>query len=126
MWDLTRIRCRLKLSMRQQQLFTVKMLSLKISDLRPKSEISRLQKEVGKRNEDFNDAGIWLHKKKTGDQIYVRILSYPVEWEKTPFYFRICRADFNGGSKLIGIGIPSFILLLTKQQIREAAVHCRN
>lgn len=57
------------------------MLSLKISDLRPKSEIPRLRKEVERRSEDFNDAGIWLHKKKSGDHIYVRILSYPVEWE---------------------------------------------
>lgn len=57
------------------------MLSLKIKDLRPESEVPKLQKEVEKNNQEFNDAGIWFHKKKNGGLIYVHILSYPIEWE---------------------------------------------
>lgn len=58
------------------------MLSLTLKDLRPDSEIPKLQKEIDQKISGFNDAGIWLHKKKKGDQLFVRILSYPIEWEK--------------------------------------------
>lgn len=55
------------------------MLRLTIKDLRPAREVSRLMKEVGKRKQHFNNAGIWEHRKKEGSVLYMRIMSNPIE-----------------------------------------------
>lgn len=56
-------------------------LALTIADLRPESEIPRLKEEVSKQVDSFNNAGIWTHRKKSGDLLFVRVLSHPVSQE---------------------------------------------
>lgn len=56
------------------------MLSMTLKDLRPPGEVPKLQDEINKGKQDFNDAGIWLHQKKNKEPVYVRILSYPIAW----------------------------------------------
>ena len=51
---------------------------MKIFDLHPKGEIPSVKRYFDERHRDFHNAGIWKHKKKDGDIIFVRILSYPV------------------------------------------------
>jgi PAS domain S-box-containing protein len=57
------------------------MLSLTIWDLRPESEIPKLKDELNKQKQGYNDSGIFLHKKKNAEHVYVRIMSYPIKWE---------------------------------------------
>lgn len=54
-------------------------LKLTIRDLRPDSEIEKLEQELDKQEEGFSDAGIARHLKKDGTPIHVRILSSPVK-----------------------------------------------
>ncbi|MEX0720421.1 MAG: PAS domain S-box protein, partial [Balneolaceae bacterium] len=56
------------------------MLSLSITDLRPKNKVERLLDEIKKNEQGFNNSGIWLHQKKNGDKVYMQILSYPIDW----------------------------------------------
>lgn len=56
-------------------------LSLTIADLRPVEEISKLEEEVSKQVDRFNNAGIWKHRKKTGELLFVRVLSHPISEE---------------------------------------------
>ncbi|MEX1212117.1 MAG: PAS domain S-box protein [Balneolaceae bacterium] len=60
-------------------------LTLTIADLRPASEIHKLEKEVSKRINSFSDAGIWIHKKKDGDLLYVRVFSHPVHLDANEY-----------------------------------------
>lgn len=52
--------------------------SLTIKDLRPEGEVPKLKAMVEKRVQELNDAGIWKHKTKEGNLIYVRIISHPI------------------------------------------------
>ncbi|MDZ7772189.1 MAG: PAS domain S-box protein [Balneolaceae bacterium] len=52
--------------------------SLTIADLRPESEIPKLKEELAKKADAFNNAGLWQHRKKNGDPLFVRVLSHPV------------------------------------------------
>ncbi|SMO72779.1 PAS domain-containing sensor histidine kinase [Fodinibius sediminis] len=58
------------------------MLSLRITDLRTKEEIPKLLESVTTEIQSFQDAGVWRHKTKAGDEIYVNILSYPIKVEE--------------------------------------------
>ena len=54
------------------------MLSINIADLRPESELPILKKELSKQYNKFNKTGTWIHCKKNGDLIFVRVLSHLV------------------------------------------------
>lgn len=56
-------------------------LALTIADLRPESEIPKLKEEISKQVDRFNNAGIWTHRKKNGDLLYVRVLSHLISQE---------------------------------------------
>ncbi len=57
------------------------MRSLRISDLRPRSEVPKLKKHLSSAsNKVFENAGIWRHQKKNGDLLYVHILTNPVSY----------------------------------------------
>jgi PAS domain S-box-containing protein len=53
-------------------------LKLKIADLRPREDVSRLLKNISETNEAMQDSGPWRHKKKSGEIIDVQIRSYPL------------------------------------------------
>ncbi|MEX1010475.1 MAG: PAS domain S-box protein [Balneolaceae bacterium] len=56
-------------------------LKLTIADLRPEEEIPKLKAEVSKKIDRFNNAGIWKHRKMSGELLLVRVLSHPISQE---------------------------------------------
>lgn len=57
------------------------MLSLKITDLRDENEVPKLLRSVKENKEDFNYSGVWEHKTKKNEKLFVKIVSSPVDWE---------------------------------------------
>lgn len=52
------------------------MLSMTIADLRPDRELSKLKEDLsGRGSQHFRNAGIWKHQKKSGEVLFVRVLS---------------------------------------------------
>lgn len=60
-------------------------LALTIADLRPEKEIPKLLKEVSKSVDTFSNAGIWTHRKKSGELLYVRVHSHPITMDGKKF-----------------------------------------
>ncbi|MBN2731038.1 MAG: PAS domain S-box protein, partial [Balneolaceae bacterium] len=58
------------------------MLSLTIKDLRPRQEVPKLLESLKEQKDAFDDAGIWKHRTKEGQSIYVNIMSHPIKTEK--------------------------------------------
>lgn len=56
-------------------------LSMTIKDIRPEEDIALLLDDVAHTVKPLNRAGIWRHKKKNGDIIYVEIVSHLTEYE---------------------------------------------
>ncbi|MDX1641568.1 MAG: PAS domain S-box protein, partial [Balneolaceae bacterium] len=56
------------------------MRSLTIMDLRPEGEHEKLKAYLSKPVKEFNNAGIWKHRKKNGDTIFVRVFSTPITY----------------------------------------------
>ncbi|GAA5521292.1 PAS domain S-box protein [Aliifodinibius salicampi] len=58
------------------------MCSMTIDQLRPASEVETLKKHLGNdKKPEFNNAGLWRHQKKNGDDLFVRVLTSPVSYE---------------------------------------------
>src|SRR5690554_5001829 len=60
-------------------------LGLTIADLRPEEEIPKLKEEVSKHITHFSNAGIWKHRKKSGELLFVRVLSHPLSQEENQY-----------------------------------------
>src|SRR5438445_6110026 len=55
-------------------------LRLKISDLRPQSDVPKLLKNIREATQSVQDAGPWRHERKSGEIIDVQIRSYPLNF----------------------------------------------
>lgn len=57
-------------------------LRMKITDIRSAEEVDKLKAHIDESpNENrINNSGVWLHTKKSGEQINVKILSHPIQW----------------------------------------------
>jgi hypothetical protein len=62
------------------------MSQLTLGDLRPSSELTKLQLHLKDLKEEFSDSGEWLHQDKFGNSFYVNIYSH-----KTLYKRRECR-----------------------------------
>lgn len=58
--------------------------SMTLKDIRPVEEIDRLMKDVRINHPEINKAGIWQHRKKNGETIYVEIISHIINYENKP------------------------------------------
>ena len=56
-------------------------LGMTIKDIRPVEDIEILKKKMAEEREEFHAAGIWRHKKKNGDVIYVDLMAHLIEYE---------------------------------------------
>ena len=56
-------------------------LSMTIKDIRPAEDINDLVKDISNTADDLNKAGVWRHKKKNGEIIYVEIISHTINFE---------------------------------------------
>ncbi|WP_445664330.1 PAS domain S-box protein [Fodinibius sp. AD559] len=61
------------------------LVSITIADLRPASEKAKLEEYLETPAKDFNNAGIWKHKKKSGDILFVRVLSNPIRYNEKQY-----------------------------------------
>jgi len=59
-------------------------LQMTIRDIRPEEDIELLLTDISNTFNSYNDAGIWRHRKKNGDLIYVNIKSHLVTFNKRP------------------------------------------
>jgi len=57
-------------------------LKMTLRDIRPKEDIKLLLEDVATTSNLINSAGEWRHLKKSGELIYVEILSHLIEFEK--------------------------------------------
>lgn len=58
------------------------MCSMSISDLQPEKDIPQLKKHLSDDFiSEFNNAGIWKHKKKDGEILFVQVMTNPVSYE---------------------------------------------
>ncbi len=55
-------------------------LRLKISDLRPQSDVPKLLKNIRETTQSVQGSGPWRHEKKSGEIIDVQIRSYPLNF----------------------------------------------
>lgn len=55
-------------------------LHMTIADIRPEEDITRLLENVTSVKAGLDEAGIWRHKKKNGEIIWVEIVSHTIEW----------------------------------------------
>ncbi|NTW26100.1 MAG: PAS domain S-box protein, partial [Lentimicrobium sp.] len=53
-------------------------LSMTLRDIRPQEDIPALIQDVADTSEAYNTAGVWRHKKKNGELIFVEIISHEV------------------------------------------------
>ncbi len=53
-------------------------LSMTILDIRPEEDIPALIRDVDGTTESYNQAGVWRHKKKNGELMFVEIISHEV------------------------------------------------
>lgn len=56
-------------------------LKLTLKDIRPKEDLDSLLKDVANTSKELNNAGIWRHKKKNGEIIFVEISSHLTDYE---------------------------------------------
>jgi PAS domain S-box-containing protein len=56
-------------------------LSMTLKDIRPEEDVDSLLADVKNTYHIYNKAGIWRHRKKNGEIIYVEIISHKVEFE---------------------------------------------
>lgn len=59
-------------------------LSMTIKDIHPTEEVPKLLQNLQDHPEEHQAAGIWLHKKKDGQVMYVEIFSYSLEYFGRP------------------------------------------
>jgi PAS domain S-box-containing protein len=70
----------------QYAYFSNEMNQLKLKDLRPPSELAKLQLHLKNLKEEFADSGEWLHQDRFGNSFYVNIYSH-----RTLYKGRECR-----------------------------------
>ena len=56
-------------------------LGMTIKDIRPKEDIEILKKKMSEERDESYAAGIWRHKKKNGDVIFVDLLAHLIEYD---------------------------------------------
>lgn len=56
-------------------------LSMTLKDIRPEEDVTSLLQDVSNTINPYNYAGVWTHRKKTGELINVEIISHLIEYE---------------------------------------------
>lgn len=56
-------------------------LSMTIRDIRPPEDVSRLVEHVGHPRNRLVESGLWRHRKKNGESLFVDISIFTLEWE---------------------------------------------
>ena len=56
-------------------------LGMTIKDIRPEEDIEILKKKMSEERDEFHAAGIWRHKKKNGDVIFVDLMAHLIEYD---------------------------------------------
>ncbi len=56
-------------------------LKMTIKDIRPEEDVNALLEDVANTYKEINSAGIWRHKKKNGEIIFVEIVSHLIKYE---------------------------------------------
>jgi len=59
-------------------------LKMSLRDIRPEEDVKALLKDVSSTRNLLNNAGIWRHKKKSGEIIFVEIVSHLIDFEGKP------------------------------------------
>lgn len=59
-------------------------LNMTLKDIRPKEDVNALLENVANTSKEINRAGIWRHKKKNGEIIFVEIISHLIKYEDKP------------------------------------------
>jgi len=59
-------------------------LKMSLKDIRPKEDIKALMDDVAVTRNSLNRAGIWRHRKKNGEIIFVEIVSHLIDFEGKP------------------------------------------
>jgi len=59
-------------------------LKMSLKDIRPKEDIKALMDDVALTRNSLNRAGIWRHRKKNGEIIFVEIVSHLIDFEGKP------------------------------------------
>jgi len=65
--------------------------SMKLTDVRPASEVSRMLEGVSERNAPFHDHGVWIHRRKDGSLLDVHVTSSEIEWSGRPARLALLR-----------------------------------
>lgn len=53
-------------------------LSMTIKDIRPAEDVNKLLSDISKTTDELNNAGVWRHKKKSGEIIFVEVSSHAI------------------------------------------------
>ena len=56
-------------------------LSMTIKEIRPEEDVEILNQIMSTKREALNEAGIWRHKKKNGEIVFVEIIAHLIEYE---------------------------------------------
>jgi PAS domain S-box-containing protein len=56
-------------------------LAMSIRDIRPEEDVPRLLKNVASVDSGLDPAGLWRHRKRNGELIYVEITSHTIDWK---------------------------------------------
>jgi diguanylate cyclase (GGDEF)-like protein/PAS domain S-box-containing protein len=54
--------------------------AMKLTDVRPQSDVPRMLERMGERNSPFHDHGVWTHRRKDGSLLDVHVTSSEIEW----------------------------------------------
>lgn len=59
-------------------------LGMTIGDIRPQEDVPRLLADIGAARQGQRQAGIWRHRKKSGEILFVRVEARTIEWNGRP------------------------------------------
>lgn len=59
-------------------------LTMTLRDIRPESELSKLEKHLSQNDQDFRQSGVWTHKAKDGKRHLVEIASHSTRFHDRP------------------------------------------
>lgn len=57
-------------------------INMTLEDIRPAEDVNILQKDIESTTRNLNYAGVWRHKKKNGEIVYVEIISHKIKYEE--------------------------------------------
>ena len=71
-------------SVKQYGYTKVEFLNMTLKDIRPEEDIDALLKDIALTSKVLNNAGVWRHKKKNGEIIYVEIVTHLIDIDGRP------------------------------------------